>query len=178
MQQADHRSFSLHFVLCCGILNYRKFSSLRAAMVLRHVSSNRCVAVCIYIFLCVEVVYGFHSVLGFFHFSLGRTRLPSRCLQREQKITIEQPNHPLPGRKDNPRTTGAPRRCFCRPFYIDEREFANYSMLPELSFRRLPPTTRRLNRPARTIGNWCLIHWLWIQYMFGHTTPLSCDCDG
>lgn len=23
-----------------------------------------------------------------------------------------------------------------------------------------------------------LIHWLWIQYMFGHTTPLSCDCDG
>ena len=76
MQQADHRSFSLHFVLCCGILNYRKFSLLRAAMVLRHVSSNRCMAVCIYIFLCVEVVYGFHSVLGFFHFLTRRTRLP------------------------------------------------------------------------------------------------------
>ena len=85
MQQADYRSFSLHFVLCCGILNYRKFSSLRAAMVLRHVSSNRCVAVCIYIFLCVEVVYGFHSVLGFFHFLTRRTRLPPRCLRREQK---------------------------------------------------------------------------------------------
>ena len=97
MRQADHRSFSLHFVLCCGILNYRKFSSLRAAMVLRHVSSNRCVAVCIYIFLCVEVVYGFHSVLGFFHFLTRRTRLPPRCLRREQKITIEQPNHPLSG---------------------------------------------------------------------------------
>ena len=76
MQQADHRSFSLHFVLCCGILNYRKFTLLRAAMVLRHVSSNRCMAVCIYIFLCVEVVYGFHSVLGFFHFLTRRTRLP------------------------------------------------------------------------------------------------------
>ena len=85
MQQADHRSFSLHSVLCCGILNYRKFSSLRAAMVLRHVSSNRCVAVCIYIFLRVEVVYGFHSVLGFFHFLTRRTRLPPRCLRREQK---------------------------------------------------------------------------------------------
>ena len=70
--------------------------------------------------LCVEVVYGFHSVLGFFHFLTRRTRLPPRCLRREQKITIEQPNHPLPGRKDNPRTTGASRRCFCRPFYIDE----------------------------------------------------------
>lgn len=120
MQQADHRSFSLHFVLCCGILNCRKFPLLRAAMVLRYVSSNRCVAVCIYIFYCVEVVYGFHSVLGFFHFLTRRTRLPPRCLRREQKITIEQPNHPLPGRKDNPRTTGASRRCFCRPFYIDE----------------------------------------------------------
>ena len=85
MQQADHRSFSLHFVLCCGILNYRKFSSLRAAMVLRHVSINRFVAVRIYIFLCVEVVYGFHSVLGFFHFLTRRTRLPPRCLRREQK---------------------------------------------------------------------------------------------
>ena len=70
--------------------------------------------------LCVEVVYGFHSVLGFFHFLTRRTRLPPRCLRREQKITIEQPNYPLPGRKDNPRTTGASRRCFCRPFYIDE----------------------------------------------------------
>lgn len=173
MQQADHRSFSLHFVLCCGILNCRKFPLLRAAMVLRHVSSNRCVAVCIYIFLCVEVVYGFHSVLGFFHFLTRRTRLPPRCLRREQKITIEQPNHALPGRKDNTRTTGASKKCFCRPFYIDEWEFANSSMPPEFA-----PTTRRLNRPARTIGNWCLIHWLWIQYMFGHTTPLSCDCDG
>ena len=85
MQQADHRSFSLHFVLCCGILNCRKFPLLRAAMVLRYVSSNRCVAVCIYIFLCVEVVYGFHSVLGFFHFLTKRTRLPPRCLRREQK---------------------------------------------------------------------------------------------
>ena len=85
MQQADHRSFSLHFVLCCGILNCRKFPLLRAAMVLRYVSSNRCVAVCIYIFYCVEVVYGFHSVLGFFHFLPRRTRLPPRCLRREQK---------------------------------------------------------------------------------------------
>ena len=35
--------------------------------------------------LCVEVVYGFHSVLGFFHFLTRRTRLPPRCLRREQK---------------------------------------------------------------------------------------------
>lgn len=97
MQQADHRNFSLHFVLCCGILNYKKFPLLRAAMVLRHVSSNRCMAVCIYICYCVEAVYGFHSTLGFFHFLSRRTRLPPRCLRRKQKITIEQPNHPLSG---------------------------------------------------------------------------------
>lgn len=97
MQQADHRNFSLHFVLCCGILKYKKFPLLRAAMVLRHVSSNRFEAVCIYICYCVEAVYGFHNTLGFFHFSLGRTRLPPRCLRREQKITIEQPNHPFSG---------------------------------------------------------------------------------
>ena len=78
-------TFPCIFVLCCGILKYRKFPLLRAAMVLRHVSSNRCMAVCIYIFLCVEVVYGFHSVLGFFHFLPRRTRLPPRCLRREQK---------------------------------------------------------------------------------------------
>ena len=109
-------------ILFCVVvfLIIESFLLLRAAMVLRHVSSNRCVAVCIYIFLCVEVVYGFHSVLGFFHFLTRRTRLPPRCLRKEQKITIEQPNHPLPGRKDNPRTTGASRKCFCRPFYIDE----------------------------------------------------------
>lgn len=109
-------------ILFCVVvfLIIESFLLLRAAMVLRHVSSNRCVAVCIYIFLCVEVVYGFHSVLGFFHFLTRRTRLPPRCLRREQKITIEQPNHPLPGRKDNPRTTGASKKCFCRPFYIDE----------------------------------------------------------
>lgn len=77
MQQADHRNFSLHFVLCCGILNCIKFPLLHAAMVLRHVSSNRFEAVCIYICYCVEAVYGFHSTLGFFHFSSGRIRLAS-----------------------------------------------------------------------------------------------------
>ena len=85
MQQADHRNFSLHFVLCCGILNYRKFPLLRAAMVLRHVSSNRFEAFCIYIFLCVEVVYGFHSVLGFFHFLSRRTRLAPALFAEEAK---------------------------------------------------------------------------------------------
>ena len=86
-------------ILFCVVvfLIIESFLLLRAAMVLRNVSSNRCVVVCIYIFLCVEVVYGFHSVLGFFHFLTRRTRLPPRCLRREQKITIEQPNHPLFG---------------------------------------------------------------------------------
>ena len=55
-------------------------------MVLRHVSSNRCVAVCIYIFLCVEAVYGFHSTLGFFFIFLqGEYAWPLRCLVGEQK---------------------------------------------------------------------------------------------
>ena len=85
MQQADHRNFSLHFVLCCGILNYRKFPLLRAAMVLRHVSSNRFEAVCIYICYCVEAVCGFHSTLGFFHFSSGRIRLAPALFAEEAK---------------------------------------------------------------------------------------------
>ena len=85
MQQADHRNFSLHFVLCCGILNCRKFPLLRAAMVLRHVSSNRFEAVCIYICYCVEAVYGFHSTLGFFHFSSGRIRLAPALFAEEAK---------------------------------------------------------------------------------------------
>ena len=153
MQQADHRNFSLHFVLCCGILKYRKFPLLRAAMVLRHVSSNRFVAVCIYIFLCVGVVYGFHSVLGFFHFLTRRTRLPPRCLRREQKITIEQPNHPLPGRKDNPRTTGASRRCFCRPFYIDEYGFVAHFSYSNYTIKLVNSSTATLDymRKVRTV---------------------------
>lgn len=57
---------------------------------------------------------------AFFIFLQGEYAWPLRCLRGEQKITIEQPNHPLPGRKDNPRTTGAAKKCFCRPFYIDE----------------------------------------------------------
>lgn len=76
---------------------------------------------------------------AFFHLSSGRIRLAPALFAGEAK------NHdratkssPFPGRKDNTRTTGAAKKCFCRPFYIDEREFANYSMLPELSFRRLP----------------------------------------
>ena len=74
-------------ILFCVVvfLIIKSFLLLRAAMVLRNVSSNRCVVVCIYIFLCVEVVYGFHSVLGFFHFSLGRTARLLHCLRREQK---------------------------------------------------------------------------------------------
>lgn len=54
-------------------------------MVLRHVSSNRFEAVCIYICYCVEAVCGFHSTLGFFHFSSGRIRLAPALFAEEAK---------------------------------------------------------------------------------------------
>ena len=46
-------------------------------MVLRHVSSNRFEAVCIYICYCVEAVYGFHSTLGFFSSFFRENKLGS-----------------------------------------------------------------------------------------------------
>ena len=101
-----------------------------------------CILFCVVVFLIVEsFLFCVDSIApsAFFHLSSGRIRLAPALFAGEAK------NHdratkssPFPGRKDNTRTTGAAKKCFCRPFYIDEREFANYSMLPELSFRRLP----------------------------------------
>ena len=45
---------------------YAIFNLRNLLYIIRHVSSNRFEAVCIYICYCVEAVYGFHSTLGFF----------------------------------------------------------------------------------------------------------------
>lgn len=42
---------------------------------------------------------------------------------------------------------------------------------PEDKIRFLLPAPRRLNRPARTIGDWCLIHWLWTSMCLGIPPP-------
>ena len=44
-------------------------------------------------------------------------------------------------------------------------------MPPENILRFLLPAPRRLNRPARTIGDWCLIHWLWTSMCLGIPPP-------
>ena len=54
-------------------------------MVLRHVSSNRFEAVCIYICYCVEAVYGFHSTLGFFSSFFRENTLASSLFAEEAK---------------------------------------------------------------------------------------------
>lgn len=58
---------------------------------------------------------------AFFHLSSGKIRLaPTLFAEGAKKSRKSNQIIPFPGHKDNSRTTGASRKCFCRPFYIDE----------------------------------------------------------
>ena len=136
----------MHFIPFCGILSLESFLACMQPW-----CCGMCQATVLRRFVSISVIVSRLSMdsiapSAFFHLSSGRIRLaPALFAEEAKNHDRATKSSPFPGRKDNSRTTGASRKCFCRPFYIDEREFANYSMLPELSFRRLPPN----NAPAK-----------------------------
>lgn len=132
-----------------------------------------------------------HSFLGFFHLLQGdHTTGPIVLLRVSRtKITIELCKQFPPygisktiqGRQEHFGNVPAV------PFYINENmPIPAYCGLqcgigrlgcftievpPENILRFLPPAPRRLNRPVRAIGDWCLIHWPWISMCLGIPPP-------
>lgn len=131
-----------------------------------------------------------HSVLGFFHLLQGDHITDPVVLLRvsRTKITIELCNQFPP--------SGVPKTIQGRQEHFHDvpavlfiiREYVNpthcslqcgigrlgcftIEVPPENILRFLPSAPRRLNRPVRTIGDWCLIHWLWISMCLGIPPP-------